>query len=113
VSECDLEASIMRIPWHTGSGCAITNVFTGREVASLKLLCVYLLGEIEGNYELMSSLLVYTVRVANSSPPADMARAFCNESLGVQICVHIILWTTVLDSLICHVLMLLKIHRIV
>ena len=113
MSECDLEASIMRIPWHTGSGCAITNVFTGREVASLKLLCVYLLGEIEGNYELMSSLLVYTVRVANSSPPADMARAFCNESLGVQICVHIILWTTVLDSLICHVLMLLKIHRIV
>ena len=30
-----------------------------------------------------------------------------------QICFHVILWTTVLDSLICHVLMQLKIPRTV
>jgi hypothetical protein len=85
VSVCDLEASIMRMPWHTRGCCAIKNILTGREVACLKQLCVYLLGVIEGNHGLKSPLLVHTVRVANSPPPVHMARAFCNESLGLDL----------------------------
>jgi hypothetical protein len=85
VSECDREASIIRMPWHTRGCCTMKSIHTGREVASLKLLCVYLLGEIEGNHELKSPLLVYTVRVANSPPPVHMAGAFCNESLGLDL----------------------------
>jgi hypothetical protein len=84
VSVCDLEASIMRMPLHTRGCCAVKRILTGREVASLKQLCVYLFGEIEINHGLKSPLLVYAVRVANSPPPVHMAREFCSESLGFR-----------------------------
>ena len=81
MSVCDLEASIMWMPWRIRGRCATKNILTGREAASLKQLCVYLLREIERNHELKWPLLMYSVRVANSPPPVYMAREFCNESL--------------------------------
>jgi hypothetical protein len=74
----------MRMPLHTRGWCAIKSILTCREVASLKQLCVYLLGERERNHELKSPLLVLAVRVVNSPPPVHMAREFCNESLGFR-----------------------------